>query len=165
MQAEQQLMVKVALDSWQLQTKRANDLINSLTNEDLEKEVAPNRSRGLYLIAHLAAVHDLMFPLLNLGQPLYPQLAEPFIYKPDRAVTELPTIAEIRNYWNTVNEKLTESFLNLQPNEWLLKHNSISAEDFEKEPHRNRLSVLLNRTNHLSYHYGQLAFLKAKTMN
>ena len=33
-------------------------------------------------------------------------------------------------------------------------------EDFIKEPHRNKLNVLLTRTTHLAYHAGQLALLK-----
>lgn len=42
------------------------------------------------------------------------------------------------------------------------KHSAVSEEDFAKEPHRNKLNLLLNRTNHLSYHHGQLVFLKEK---
>ena len=33
-------------------------------------------------------------------------------------------------------------------------------EDFIKEPHRNKLNIILTRTTHLSYHTGQLALLK-----
>jgi hypothetical protein len=29
-----------------------------------------------------------------------------------------------------------------------------------KEPHRNKLNLLMNRTNHLSYHLGQLVLLQ-----
>ena len=38
--------------------------------------------------------------------------------------------------------------------------NNATDEDFAKEPARNKLSVLLNRTNHLAYHLGQLRLLK-----
>jgi hypothetical protein len=44
--------------------------------------------------------------------------------------------------------------------QWLEKHTSVSDEDFAKEPHRNKLSVLISRTNHLANHIGQLLFLK-----
>jgi hypothetical protein len=43
--------------------------------------------------------------------------------------------------------------------EWLTKHNSVSAEDFAKEPHRNKLSVLISRAMHQAYHGGQIALL------
>jgi hypothetical protein len=32
---------------------------------------------------------------------------------------------------------------------------SVSEEDFAKDTSRNRFSILLSRTNHLSYHLGQ----------
>ena len=44
--------------------------------------------------------------------------------------------------------------------QWFEKHTAVSEEDFTKEPHRNKLSVVLSRTNHLAYHVGQLALLK-----
>jgi len=45
--------------------------------------------------------------------------------------------------------------INRQPDEWFAKHSAVSAEDFAKEPHRNKLNILVNRTNHHSYHLGQ----------
>ncbi len=38
--------------------------------------------------------------------------------------------------------------------------NTVSDEDFEKEPHRNKLNIIVTRTSHLSYHTGQLILLK-----
>ncbi len=55
---------------------------------------------------------------------------------------------------------LAKHFNILQPNEWLGKHTAVSEEDFIKEPHRNRLNVVIGRTNHLSHHLGQLTLLK-----
>jgi len=42
---------------------------------------------------------------------------------------------------------------------WLARHNAMTDEDFEANPLRNRLSVLINRTNHFHYHLGQLRLL------
>jgi len=50
----------------------------------------------------------------------------------------------------------------MSPSDWFTKHSAISAEDFEKEPHRNKLNILINRTNHQSYHMGQLIYLIEK---
>jgi len=55
-----------------------------------------------------------------------------------------------------VNEKLIAAFEGLRPEEWLERHDSISPEDFVKEPLRNRLAVLLSRTNHTATHEGQM---------
>ncbi|MGZ3776991.1 MAG: hypothetical protein ACXVI9_05205, partial [Mucilaginibacter sp.] len=43
--------------------------------------------------------------------------------------------------------------------DWFTRHNAVSAEDFAKEPHRNKLNIIINRTNHLSTHLGQLIYL------
>lgn len=44
--------------------------------------------------------------------------------------------------------------------DWLKKHTAVSDEDFSKNPTRNRLAVFLNRTNHASFHTGQIALTK-----
>jgi hypothetical protein len=50
----------------------------------------------------------------------------------------------------------------MKADEWFNKHTAVSAEDFAKEPHRNKLNVIVNRTNHTSYHLGQLVYLVKK---
>jgi len=54
-----------------------------------------------------------------------------------------------------VNGKLLSQFEGLSTDEWLQRHRVMSEEDYAKDPARNRLAVLLNRTNHTSYHLGQ----------
>lgn len=154
------MMVKTILDGWTGTLKRADTLINELTDEQLMKEVSPGRNRGIYLAGHLVAVHDAMLPLLGLGEAHYPMLAEPFIKTPDNKGSYPYTIENIRNYWKEVNQDLNSKMAALTPNEWLEKHTAVSAEDFAKEPNRNRLNVLMSRTLHLSNHYGQMLFLK-----
>lgn len=160
MQQQETMMTSLILNNWYGQVKRTGELINSLSDEQLMKETAPNRNRGIYLLGHLTAVHDNMFSLLGLGEQLYPALNAPFIKQPDKAVADLPAVKDLRMYWNNVNEALAKHFNSLQPDEWLQKHTAVSAEAFEKEPHRNRLNVLLSRLTHLSYHSGQLVYLK-----
>jgi ribosomal protein L16 Arg81 hydroxylase len=64
-------------------------------------------------------------------------------------------IAE-EKYWGEVNGKLLSQFENLSADEWLLRHHAMSEEDYAKDPTRNRLAVLRSRTNHVSYHLGQM---------
>lgn len=159
MEDYKQLAVKLAIDSWNIQISRLNQLLEKLTDEKLLEEVAPKRNRGSYLLGHLTAVHDHMLPLLDFGKPLYPQLHQPFIVSPDRAISEVPSVKELRAYWKEVNETLVGKFNSLTADAWFQRHTAVSEEDFKKEPNRNKLNLLLNRTNHLSYHYGQMAFL------
>ena len=53
------------------------------------------------------------------------------------------------------NETLWTGFSGLTPSEWTQRHTTVSEEDFRKEPHRNRFTILLGRTTHLAYHLGQ----------
>jgi hypothetical protein len=154
-----QLIVKSVLDAWNSRLKSATKLFNALTDEDLQKEVAPGRNRGLYLLGHLAVVHDMMLPLLSLEPRQYAHLEDAFLIKPDKTVSDIPSVKELRVMWETVNSKLSVHFNHLNADDWFQKHSSVSSEDFVNEPHRNRLNVLIGRTNHLQYHMGQVALI------
>ncbi len=154
------LVIKSALDNWNIQIGRVNKLLDELTDEQLLKEVAPGRNRGIYLLGHLTTVHDKMLPLLNFEKQMFPQLENIFLDSPDKKIENIPSAKELRILWKQVNDNLAFHFNNLKQDEWFQKHNSVSETDFEKEPHRNRLNVVLNRTNHLAYHYGQMIFLR-----
>ena len=140
--------------------KRLADTIINLTDEQLQREIAPGKNRGIYLLGHLIAVHDDMLLLLDMGEKLYPQLFEPFIQSADKAVAEIPSAGELRGYWVKQNEVLKQKFENLDAESWFGKHTRVSAEDFANEPHRNKLNIILTRTTHLTYHTGQLVLLK-----
>lgn len=157
---QEKLFIKMAMDAWNIQIDRTTKLINALTDEQLQREVSPGRNTGIYLVGHLTAVHDSLFTLLGLGERLYPQLDEIFVKNTDKSGLAKPRPEELRTYWNSVNQKLDEHFNSFSMHDWLQKHTAISDEDFQKEPHRNRLNVLLNRTGHLANHLGQMIFLK-----
>ena len=157
---QQQIIIKMALNAWNTELARADKLFINLSDEQLKTEVAPGRNSGTYLLGHLTAVHDALFPLLGFGERFYVQLDDIFIKNPDKSGIEKPVTKDLRKYWSDVNDKLSQHFNQLRADEWFQKHNSVSDEDFKKEPHRNKLNVLLNRTNHLAYHLGQLTFLK-----
>jgi hypothetical protein len=91
---------------------------------------------------------------------LYPELSTPFLKSPDKSGHAFPPVSELKSLWKIVNGKLSTHIESLSPSEWLQRHTAVSEEDFAKEPHRNRLNVLISRTTHLSYHYGQLVLLK-----
>jgi len=157
---QKQLAVRSVLDSWNSRIKEANQLIDNLTDEQLQKEIAPGKNRGVYLLGHLTGVSDMMLPLLNFGTQKYPQLNDAFLTKPDKAVADLPSVKDLRTYWKNSCAELDKHFSALKTDEWFERHTSVSPEDFAKEPHRNRLNVVVGRTTHLSYHVGQLALLK-----
>ncbi len=155
-----QLAVKMVLDLWNSRIKAIDELLGKLTDEQLMHEVAPGRNRGIYLLGHLAAVNDHMLTILDFEKQVHPEFHEIFITKPDKAVAELPSASEIRTYWKTVNDKLAAHFAKLSVDDWFQKHTLVSAEDFAKEPHRNKLTIVAGRTAHLAGHLGQLIYLK-----
>jgi hypothetical protein len=157
---QEQLFVKMAVSGWESTIKRVNTLLAALSNEQLEQEIAPGRNRGIYLLGHLTAINDAMPVILGLGERLYPQLDTAFLTSPDKSGQEMPPAATLRQYWAETNNRLADYFSKVPAAEWFHPHTQVSAEDFAKEPHRNKLNVLMGRTNHLSYHYGQLTLLK-----
>lgn len=160
MKTQIELAIQISLDAWNMQITRFNKLLDSLTDEQLQKQVASNRNSGVYLLGHLTAVHDAMLTTLNLGEKLQPQLEDIYIKNPDQSSLEKPSPDLLRTYWKQVNDALAVAFSKMNTDDWFLRHNSISAEDFIKEPNRNKLNLLQNRTSHIAYHLGQLVFLK-----
>ncbi len=148
--------------AWQTQNTRVNELIASLSEEQLLNETAPGRNTGIYLFGHFAAINDNLFKLLDLGERLHPELDAIFIENPDKSGMAMPAVDVLKKYWNEINAKLTDRFNEMQPADWFERHAAISEADFIKEPHRNKLNVLITRTTHQSYHLGQLAYLKNK---
>ena len=151
----EQALATSALNLWRTNIERADKLFSPLTQEQLQKEVAPGKNRLIYLWGHLTAVHDRMLPLLYVGERLRPEYDPLFISNPDRAKPELPNPQEIKKSWDEINGKLLAGFESFSAANWLQKHASVSDEDFAKDPSRNRFAILLSRTNHLSYHLGQ----------
>ena len=152
----EELFAQTAIASWKISVSRLDRLFDACSDEDLQREVAPGKNRIIYLLGHLAAVHDRMFPLLGLGPRRHEELDEPFLTNPDRATPDRQSAAELRQTFRDVNTALTEAMEALPAAAWLEKHDAVSAEDFAKEPLRNRMAVLLSRTAHVQFHTGQI---------
>jgi uncharacterized damage-inducible protein DinB len=159
MTTEEQL-TNTAVHAWKLVVGRLDNAIAPLTDEQLQKQIAPGKNRLFYLVGHLTAVHDRLFSLLGLGERLHPELDEIYITSPDRARPDPVSAADLKHAWSEVNNKLTADFEQLTPRQWLEKHTAVSDEDFAKDPTRNRLSVLMSRTNHAAFHTGQAVLIK-----
>lgn len=156
----QSLFVKMGLLSWEGQLKRVTNLLNTLTDEQLSLEIAPGRNTGIYVIGHLIAVHDGILPLFGLGEKLHPELEDIFVNSPDKSGKQAPTPGQLREYWKEVHGRLEERLASLSEEQWFQRHMAVSEEDFLKEPHRNKLNVLIGRSTHIAYHLGQLILLK-----
>ncbi len=154
------LLVKMVRMSWDAQNNELTKLINTLTEEQLAKEIAPGRNTGIYLLGHLIAVSDGLFPLLGWGQALYPDMEEVFIKSPDKSGQTFPTVAELKSRLQAVNEKLNAQLDAATAEELLDRHMAVKPEDFATQPHRNKLNVIISRTVHMANHVGQMLLLK-----
>jgi hypothetical protein len=157
---QQELFIKMVMAEWDKQNNNFNRLLSSLTDEQLSKEIAPGKNTGVYLVGHLIAVSDGMLPLLGFGERLFPPLENIFIKNPDKSGLQKPSVTELKDCLGAVNAKLTEHMQSTGPVEWFKRHNAISEEDFAKEPHRNKLNIIINRAGHMNYHLGQLILLQ-----
>ena len=110
----EELFAKTTINSWKLGIDRLDQMFSSLSDEDLQTEVAPGRNRVFYLLGHLTAVHDRLFPLLGLGERLHPELDD-FISEPDKKSADRVSADELRHAWSEVNQQLMAAFVALPP--------------------------------------------------
>src|ERR1700730_4714101 len=115
---KEQLFVKMTLSAWETQIGRASELLQSLSDEQLLKEIAPNKNRGIYLIGHLIAIHDAMNDILGLGKRSHVELDKTFVQNPDKAGSDLPSVSVLRKYWKDVHQNLGNALKQLAPEEW-----------------------------------------------
>jgi hypothetical protein len=158
----EELFLATVVASWKQIGIRIDGLVTRYTDEQFELQVAPGRNRVRYIVGHLTAINDRLFPGLGLGERLYPGLDEAYLSNPDLALPDPISTEELKKAWLEVNEKLTAALEKLTPAEWLERHTAVSEKDFAKEPLRNRLAMVLSRTNHMSMHAGQMVLTKAK---
>ena len=155
-----EVFIATTIASWKQITGRVDKGVAAYTDEQLEREVAPGRNRVRYLLGHLTALNDRLFEGLGLGERLHPELDDAYVTNPDRALPDPVSADELKKAWLEVNSKLTAAIEQMTPSQWLERHNSVSAEDFAKEPLRNRLAMILSRTNHTAMHSGQMLLAK-----
>jgi len=76
---------------------------------------------------------------------------------PEKQVNKNLRIDDLLQQWHDSNAMIIRETEKLTLSEWMERHGLVSAEDFIKEPKRNRLNVFISRLGHQRYHLGQLA--------
>lgn len=157
---QQDIFIEMAIKAWNVQISRADKFFDSVADDAFTKEIAPGKNRIVYLLGHLVAVNDGMISLFGLGDRAYAHLDEAYVKNADRKIETTLDGVTLRKEWKKSNEQLSALFAKMTAADWFGRHNSMTAEDLVKEPSRNKLSVLLNRTSHVAYHLGQLVLVK-----
>src|ERR1700677_2627366 len=119
---KEEIVGVTVLNLWNLVINRLDKNLSELSDEELQQQVAPGKNRVFYLVGHLTAVHDRMFPLLGLGDRLHPELDDTYITNPDRVLEDPLSATELRRTWAKVNNKLTDALERFTLEEWLQKH-------------------------------------------
>ena len=122
----------LAIRHWQNQNTELINILSKISNEQLEKEIVPDKNTGMYLLGHIIAVNEDMLSLFNLGERIYPELEKAFIHTPDKSGQEMPEPDALRAMWSNSTDRITQLFLNMDPEEWTKKHTAVSEEDFAR---------------------------------
>lgn len=159
---QQEIFIQMCLKSWNIQVQSTSRILDSLDDQALIQPIAPGKNTVAYLIGHLIAVNDTMIGLFGIGDRLYHHLDDQYVKNADSKTTGLVEARALKDEWKRSNDELSRLFSTIAPAEWFTKHSAMTETDLEREPGRNKLSVLINRTNHLAYHLGQLVLVQAK---
>lgn len=155
----EKLIIDQCLRAWEQRVAQATKLLDALSEWAMDTEVAPGRNKVVYIIGHLLVVHDKLVEGMEFGERSFAHLDSLFLdaQQPDAVY---PETAWIKENWTALHQFLNQKLSEMTVAEWLSKHIYVSAEEFATQPERNKLNLLISRTNHLSSHNGQLALVK-----
>ncbi len=150
----------ICLLQWKTYVTRTQKVIDSLSEENFHKAIVPGGNSPSWILGHLADADDALLELFGIGKRLYPELKT--IYHHERGTNQSGHLskADLDKKWKDISAALDTAFKSWSEQDWLSKHTAVSEEDFKKEPHRNRLNVMLSRVAHKASHLGQIAMLK-----
>lgn len=152
--------LNICLLNWNAQNKRIRKIIDTISDENYSKPIVEGGNTPSWILGHLAEADDALLELMGIGKRLYPDLKT--IYHHERGNNQSGHLSrqEVGTRFDAILSQLDGAFDSWTEKEWLSRHTAISDEDFKKEPHRNKLNVLLSRTTHKASHLGQLAMQK-----
>ena len=149
--------LQICLLQWDAFNKRMQKVIDSIDDENINQPIVANGNSPSWLLGHLADTDDKLLELFGICKRLFPELST--IYHHERGTNQQGhlTKAELTSKWNLIVAELDTAFKKMTEADWLSRHMSVTEDDFKKEPHRNKLNVLLSRVTHKASHLGQIA--------
>jgi hypothetical protein len=149
--------IEICLLQWDAYHRRAIKTLESFNEEKYNLPVVPGGNSPSWLMGHLADTEDVLLELFGIRKRIFPELAK--IYHHDRATNQTGHLSkqELITKWKEIATALDGAFKAMTESDWHAKHTAVSDEDFKKEPHRNKLNVMLSRVTHKASHLGQVA--------
>lgn len=149
----------ICLLQWNTYNRMMQKSFDSLTDENYFKQIVPNGNSPSWIMGHLVDTDDRLLDLFGIRQRMFPELST--IYHHERGTNQGNHLSkdQLIEKWKAISTELERAFKSWSEADWLSRHTAVSEEDFKKEPHRNRLNVMLSRVEHKASHLGQVAML------
>lgn len=151
--------LEICLLQWETYNRRMQKVLDELKESQYHKPIVPGGNTPSWLMGHLVDTDDKLLELFGIRQRLFPDLST--IYHHERGTNQTGHLekAILIERWKKILEELNNAFRTMNEAQWMGRHQAVSEEDFKKEPHRNKLNVMLSRVGHKASHLGQIAML------
>ncbi len=153
--------VEICLLQWDTFNRRTQKILESISDEKFNIPVVAGGNSPSWLMGHLADTDDALLELFGIRKRMFPELAK--IYHHEKGTNQTGHLSkeELIAKWKEISAELDKAFKAMNESDWHGRHMAVTEEDFKKEPHRNKLNVMLSRVTHKASHLGQVA-LQAK---
>lgn len=150
----------ICLLQWDTYNNRMQKVLDSISNENFTRPVLPGANSPSWILGHLADTDDKLLELFGIRKRLYPELEKIYHHEKGTNQSGHLTKDELITKWKAILAELNGAFKAMSESDWHGRHTAVSEEDFKKEPHRNKLNVMLSRVSHKASHLGQVAMQK-----
>jgi len=149
----------ICLLQWNAYSRLMQKTFDGLRDENYLKPIVPNGNSPSWIMGHLADTDDRLLELFGIRERLFPELATIYHHERDKNQVNHLSKEELNTRWKAINAELDRAFKSMTEADWHSRHMAVSEEDFKKEPHRNKLNVMLSRVTHKASHLGQIAMM------
>jgi len=136
-----------------------NWILQSLSKEDFESEIAPGKNHGVWIFGHLIACEDDFVLFIGKGKIEYPEYQTMFAEGSKLLPVEnYPSVSELKEKWNKLVSRNKKIYDELNDDELNEPQAQIEVNDFWK----TKEDIAVHWQHHVMYHAGQLALLVRK---
>ena len=149
--------IEICLLQWTTYNTRMQKMMEALSDEKFNTPIVANGNSPSWIFGHLVDTDDRLLELFGIRSRFFPELGK--IYHNERGSNQGGHLskAELTTRWAAISAELDKAFRSWGERDWMGRHTAVSEEDFKKEPHRNKLNVMLSRVEHKASHLGQVA--------
>ncbi|MBI1769946.1 MAG: DinB family protein [Bacteroidetes bacterium] len=147
----------ICLLQWNTYNTRMQKVFETISDENFNKPITSNGNSPSWIMGHLADTDDALLELFGIGSRKHPELKTIYHHEKGTNQTGHLSKSDLMNKWKSITGELDKAFKSWSESDWLSRHTAVSEEDFKKEPHRNKLNVMLSRVGHRASHLGQIA--------